>query len=162
MYLAKSKVFACVALIAFTPNSINSAISKTNVGIGLVHPLTADQLADALIKQGLPIVDKIVFDARTDPNKLLGRPGGYSSKVSFRDERYIDSEEDSMYQHTIETFPTAAAAQSRKRYVDKVTNGVSFLMQYQFISGRILLRMDKVLTPDEATQYDTALQKIGR
>ena len=161
MWVRKSTLMRRIALIALTLSSTLIAEAKLKANTNRVSQISAEKVLKSLAEQGLPIVNEIIFDAKTDPNRLLGRPGGYLSKVSFFDARYLDRDSDGNYQHTIEVFVTPAAAQTRKRYIEKVTNGVPFLAQYQFNSGRILLRLDKALTPDEADKYNAALIKIG-
>jgi hypothetical protein len=46
-------------------------------------------LASALKAAGLPVRHLIVYTASTDPNHLLGRQGGYMSKVAWQDRRAI-------------------------------------------------------------------------
>jgi hypothetical protein len=38
---------------------------------------------DRLVAAGLPISSPVPVDSTTDPNDLLGRPGGYTSRLSF-------------------------------------------------------------------------------
>ena len=61
-----------------------------------------------------------MFTTETDPNKLLGRPNGYTSKASFTDNRIKatdvkDDRTDSVDQGgTVEVYPDEAGATARK------------------------------------------------
>jgi hypothetical protein len=120
---------------------------------------SAEDVAVALSKAGLPVSNIEVFTPKTDPNRLMGRPGQYISKVSFTDTNYPENDLGKIDQ-TIETFPTTAAAKTRRDYIDRVTRNTPFLLQYQFLRGRVLLRLDKELSPDDAKEYEAALTEI--
>ena len=45
--------------------------------------LDAKAVFDRLVAAGLPISNPVPVDKSTDPNNLLGRPGGYTSRLSF-------------------------------------------------------------------------------
>jgi len=47
-------------------------------------PPSAAVLAARLKAAGLPVRRLIIFTASTDPNHLLGRQGGYTSKVEWK------------------------------------------------------------------------------
>src|SRR6266480_581810 len=46
---------------------------------------SADQILQGLKAKGLPIGAVTTYTAASDPNHLLGRPGQYTDKVSFKD-----------------------------------------------------------------------------
>jgi hypothetical protein len=124
----------------------------------------AKEIADSFLEAGLPIDEVISYNSATDPNHLLGRPGYYTSKTDFRDLRHYDDNINDWEgdNHTIEVFSTTAAALARKQYVDRVTKGIPFLAQYQILRGRILIRIDRVMLPDEVQEYSEALDKMLR
>ena len=49
--------------------------------------MTATTVANAMIASGVPATIAFTYTAENDPNKLLGRQGGYTSKVSLQDSR---------------------------------------------------------------------------
>jgi hypothetical protein len=69
----------------------------------------------------------IVYTAATDPNAMLGRQGGYTSKVAWVDRRAeragagkpvtADDRGDVSFGGGIEVFPTAAQARQRAQYI---------------------------------------------
>lgn len=122
---------------------------------------TAQQVVDALRSGGLPITDVVIIDERTDSNNLLGRPGQYTSKVFFYDGRHPKSPEGGDEgENSVEYFASAADAKKRDDYIAQVTDGVPLLMQYRLRHGKVLVRLDKVLLPSEAKEYELALSKV--
>jgi hypothetical protein len=140
------------------------ALAAQPVAVSGLHadaPRDAGDMATALAASGLPIADIQVLTSKTDPNKLLGRPGQYTSKVFFFDSRYPAGANDVLSgENTIEGFATIAEAKRRAAYIIKITSGSPMFAQYVYHRGRFVLRLDKALDPDEATAYDEALAKI--
>lgn len=75
-----------------------------------------------LREAGLPIEDVTVYNERTDPNDLLGRPNGYVAKASWRDsrvrERFDRKQLDVEYGGSVEVFESEAEAERRAEYID--------------------------------------------
>jgi hypothetical protein len=114
-------------------------------------PLTGDGAAAALRGSGLPVTDVRVFTAETDPNKLLGRPGEYTHKVSWQDTRTPGEGNDA----TIEVFATADDLKRRKAYTEAIARTGGLFAQYvEANEARLaLLRLPHDLTPDQAKGY---------
>lgn len=53
----------------------------------LVREFTAELVTEAMEDSGIPVGQIIVYNRRTDGNKLLGRPGGYVEKADWEDTR---------------------------------------------------------------------------
>jgi hypothetical protein len=141
--------FACVAL---------SSIALVNAQAPRQQTTSASTVLKKLQDAKLPISNVIQFTEKNDPNSLLGRPSQYTSKVSFSDDRYPETlGPDGTPQNTIEVFRNAADAKIRHDYIERVTSGVPFLMQYQILSGRILVRLDKSITPTDVNGYRVSL-----
>lgn len=118
-------------------------------------PLTLEQVRDSFSK--LPMKDAVVYDEKTDPNQLLGRPGRYIAKMNFTDERLPPSDVPNC---TIEVFHNAADAENRRAYLESVGRGASFLDSYKFLHKNVLVRVDLGLTPSQAAEYETALKSL--
>ena len=148
MFKCLTSTLACVSLIASTP-----AFARA----------TAEQIAGALAKSGLPVTDVVAVTAATDGNKLLGRPGYYISKADFEDSRHLPTAEnfDTPRSNNIEVFLTEADAQRRADYVAKITRSTPMFFQYVIRRKTIVLRLKRDLLPDEAKQYEAALAKIS-
>lgn len=122
------------------------------------RPLSAKGVIQELQSAGLPVGEVTAWTADTDPNKLLGRPGQYIDKATFRDTRLQPlPEPDVQAGGDIEIFRTAGELQVRRDYIEAVTRSSPLLAQYVFSSGLVLLRVSGELTPDQAAAYDRAL-----
>lgn len=110
---------------------------------------------------GLPIASMKVYTPANDPNHLLGRPGQYTSKVNFRDRRLAASSSfDLLSGGSVEVFATNADAQRRYKYVHAVTQSASIFVEYDYLDGRVFLRLSQKLTPAQAKQYAAALKRV--
>jgi hypothetical protein len=146
--------------VIFSLGFAGSISQLSNAAGSIKKPIDAKTVVDAIAAKGLPVTNVTVYNASNDPNKLLGRPRQYLSKASFQDTRYIDDQDADQYQNTVEVFPTVVLATERRSYIDRVTRRAPFLQQYQFQSGKILLRLDRSFTPTEAKEYHDALKLI--
>ncbi|MFJ3205132.1 hypothetical protein [Streptomyces sp. NPDC086989] len=100
--------------------------------------------------------------AENDPNHFLGRPHQYTSKITFTDGR-IPAGETEGYQPgdvelggSIEVFQTEADAKARHDYIQAVTKGMPALTEYDYLQGETLIRVSRLLTPAQATDYEKA------
>ena len=128
-------------------------------------PGTVDAAAvlEGFKAKGLPITSAIVHSAESDSNKLLGRPNGYESKVSFRDGRVparstgsIDTDTGG----TIEVYPDAAGAQRRGAEIVALVKDSPLPVEYVYTRGRVVLRLSRELTPNQAEQYRAVLAEL--
>jgi hypothetical protein len=125
--------------------------------------VTAADIAHALKAQGLPIGKITVFNAATDPNKLLGRPGQYTSKVAFRDTRIKDELDptDVSAGGGVEVSENAGDAKKRAEYVRGFTEGSGVFSEYSYVRGRVFLRVSHELTPRQAKEYESVLNRLA-
>lgn len=138
------------------------------------EPLTAEQIVEKLkTDYDLPIVQELTYDEETDVNGLLGRPGQYTSKTNWNDERDTESvnyqNDESMTADgsdfracTVEVFATPSDANDRKEYIESTWENNDLLSQDQYIYlvDTALLRIPYNLTPDQAAEYEDAFNKI--
>ncbi|MFJ7250541.1 hypothetical protein ACIQWA_38680 [Kitasatospora sp. NPDC098652] len=79
--------------------------------------------------------------AEDDPNHLLGRPGQYTSKVTFTDTRVkaadLDGQDaDSVARGgAIEVFATPADAEQRAKYIQDTVKSLPALTEYDFLKS---------------------------
>jgi hypothetical protein len=104
---------------------------------------------------GLPITGEVVYTAETDTNKLLGRPGQYTAKANWLDARAPEAGD----ANTVEIFATDADRKTRQDYVAAAAKSPIFA-EYGYAKGRVLLRVAGRLSPDQAAEYDRALQTL--
>lgn len=131
-------------------------------------PPTAEQVTRQLTEHVRTATLVTVFNAESDPNKLLGRPNGYLSKTVFADNRVesrslIGAAGEGMEQGgSVEVFADEGAATARRNYVQEIGKRMPLVGgEYDFQSGPILLRVSRQLTPEQAAEYETALTNIG-
>lgn len=127
-------------------------------------PTNAEEVVQALKSAGLPIGEIKVFDASSDPNELLGRPGQYTSKVNFIDTR-VKSEGktniDVISGGSVEFFDNKDDAQARFEYVSTISKKMGgMFVEYDYLEGKVFLRLSKELTPEQAKEYENVLKEI--
>jgi hypothetical protein len=104
-----------------------------------------------------------VVTAENDPNKLLGRPQQYTSKVTFTDSRIAAADveglekDDSLRGGAIEVFESEGDAKARSEYIQSVTKKMPSLAEYHYQDGPVLVRVSHYLTPKQAADYKAAL-----
>jgi hypothetical protein len=110
---------------------------------------------------GLPIADVVIYDAATDPEGLLGRPGQYVAKATWRDTRVnaagpaagIDAG------GNVEVFASGDDLRVREETLD-AAGGSSASVEYRYASGLILLRLSPLLAPEQAEDYAAVLSVL--
>ena len=131
---------------------------------------TAAAIVKKLKSAGLPIGEVAVYDASSDPSRLLGTANGYASKAAFTDEQ-VGPAATTGFQvgdveagGVVEVYANPAAAQARLQSIqDKLKNGQNVGAEYEFdyVNGGVLLRVSGVLTAEEAKAYQRALEKTS-
>jgi hypothetical protein len=105
--------------------------------------------------------------AANDPDHLLGRPGQYTSKVTFTDSRIkaadvVDPSKGSVdLGGEVEVFGDAASAKARAKYIQTVTKSLPALAEYDYVHGAVLVRVSHYLTPAQAGGYKSAAAQLG-
>ena len=115
---------------------------------------------------GLPIVAMLVYDAETDPNHLLGRPGGYMARATWSDARLavpsVPGRIATSDGGSVEVYATAAGAERRAEYLRAIGDAAPLFGSYTWTSGSYVLRVSSMLTPDQAEQYRAAFVDLTR
>jgi ABC-type transporter MlaC component len=128
------------------------------------QPATAEQVVAQIAHVILTVKPGLTYTSETDPNKLLGRPGQYTSKATFTDSRitpgFLDEPDSVGRGGSVEVFPDEQAAQNRSKYVQAVTAGLPAAVEYDYTAGPVLVRVGKALTPAQAGEYQKALNEI--
>jgi len=153
-------------LAGLTACSSNSGSSPKNAAAP-AKPLTAStafqQLAAAVPQAKL----SGTVTAANDPDHLLGRPGQYTSKVTFTDSRIkaadvVDPSKGSVdLGGEVEVFGDAAGAKARAKYIQAVTKSLPALAEYDYVHGAVLVRVSHYLTPAQAAGYKSAAAHLG-
>lgn len=119
-------------------------------------PISLKQVVDAFNTANLPMTGQVVFDERTDPNELLGRPGRYVEKMNFTDKRIKDKRDNC----SIEVFKNPEDALTRHQYLEGVGRSAAMFDSYRFLHKNILVRIDLKLVPSEAEEYKRVLETL--
>lgn len=129
--------------------------------------LDAQQVLEQIKALGVGTVGTIVvYDEVTDTNNLLGRPNQYTSKVNFEDTRV--EQHILLDKHgnpdpvggTIEVFNNEEDTTSRRNHIERIEKSLPTMVQYLYQRNNILLRIDKELTPTQASEYEKALSLL--
>jgi hypothetical protein len=151
--------------------SSSDTASATSPTTGSTAPATSAPAAQALDAKTVvqALADAVgdakpatVYTAATDPNKLLGRPGGYTSKADFTDDRAKPDLDDEVQNGgSVEVYDDPADAEERGKFIaDTLDKMKIFGTEYHYLKGGILLRVSGELTPEQAAEYETALNKL--
>lgn len=167
-------VTVCLLVLTLTAcagtNTATEPGTKTSSGTQAerqtpTSPPNAAALADQMRQQLDRVTKFTVITENNDPNNLIGRPNGYASAAVLYDPdaKPTDRKPGVDQGATIEVFPTAADAQQRSRYIQKILdNGGGFLgTEYHYPSGAALLRVSGTLKPSVAKSYEKAWKQVS-
>jgi hypothetical protein len=108
----------------------------------------------------------VVFNASNDPNHLLGRSNGYRSKASWLDSRVNKDDTmgsdpgDTELGGSVEVFTSSGGAKDRRDYIQRIEKALpAGGAEYDYIRGGAVVRVSGLLTPDQAKEYQVALEK---
>jgi hypothetical protein len=147
-----------------SPSATPNAGATASTG---VTGLTAEQVAIRLAGAGLPLRTTVVYTAANDPDNLLGRPGGYTSKIAFADprigrDRVAGTDTDAIERGgSIEVYPDVAAASARVDYLRTVSSASPRLAEYTYLQAGVVLRLSRHLTQDAAAGYEGTLKRLS-
>lgn len=127
----------------------------------VVKKLDAAQIVKKLKADKLGLTSIAVQNEDTDPNHLLGRPGGYTSRASADlpggNDAALPGDADRGV--VVEVYGTAAAAKRRGDYIASLKNGSSILgSEWQFYTpdGTGLIRVSAYVKPSLAKKVQAA------
>ena len=125
-------------------------------------PRTADQVVADLAGRVPSASPTVVFTAETDPNALLGRPGGYTSAAGFSDARVPSEYRDALAGSVeaggkVEVFADEDAAQRRADYIGSISEQAPMFSEWTFVSGATVVRVSRFLTEPQANEYRAVL-----
>jgi hypothetical protein len=169
-------VAVIAGLIGFTLNRVTAgddqpaAAAKPTAdaaAAGALTGLTAEQVAIRLRDVGVPLHTAVVYDASSDPNQLLGKPGGYASKIAFTDARTgvsparVTTKDPVEQGGSIEVFADQATASSRMQQLRTVTASSQLLQESDFQQGGVVLRVSRYFSATDANGYRDALAALA-
>jgi len=149
-----------VIVVTATPELVPIIAPELPTDTSLPEQITPEEKAfdsEAFIaylkENGFPIGNVVVYTEETDPNKFLGRPNQYISKLNFSDTT-LSPNADNLNGGSIEVFLNPEDAEARKTYIDTIGKQMPVLSEYSFIRGTALLRLSRDLTPTKAQEYE--------
>lgn len=155
-----------------TPDEVAVATATSGQTAGLVAPAAngcydlsaALGVLSGLAAEGIPIGEFVDYTPQTDPNELMGRPGGYTSKVNFQDTRLTPESTDFDTQDggAIEVFASEDDLNDRIARLEATWEAFPIVPKDVLYSeGTILLRVStRLLTPD-VESYGAALEALA-
>lgn len=154
------------ALIAVAAGALLASCSTSSPApaAATAPPASAEQVVATLTSK-IPTVKLVkTYTAEDDPNHLLGRPNGYTSKTAFADSRVPADQlqgtpDDSTDRGgSVEVFSDAVGAKARADYIQTVTKSLPAAAEYDYQAGGVLVRVSHLLTPDQAKGYEAAIK----
>jgi hypothetical protein len=155
-----------MAMVAAAVLAVGACSSPASTGS--VPAASAAKLAAKLKGAGEPVKGLIVYTAKTDPNHLLGRQGGYTSKVAWVDPRAVKAGKSELPSHDpggiefgggLEVFPDHSGAEARYEELKGFT--APFGDGYDYLIGDAVLRLSQYLTPSQAAAYKAAATRAA-
>jgi len=141
-----------------TPTTATGAASPTTAG----HSDDPTEEANRLKTQIPQIVDVITLTEDNDENDLIGRPGQYDAASFMADKRLAcraagDYDELSIdCGAKIERWPSEADAKARMKDIQDKLKTYGLGAEWDYVRGRVLLRVAGKFKPSEAAAYETA------
>lgn len=159
---------ALLALAGCSSDSASGETADTKRPSATASSAPASEALDAesVVKSLAESIDDAqsatVYTAASDPNKLLGRPGGYTSKADWTDQRAKPKLDDAVQLGgSVEVYEDETAAEKRKKYIAAILEGApAFGAEYHYVKGGVLLRVSGALTPEQAAEYEKALDQL--
>jgi hypothetical protein len=152
---------------AAAPPAAASSAAPTAAAPAAKPKVDAAQVVAAITKAVPTAKQGVVITEANDRNSLIGRPGQYTSKVTFTDSRIAASDVDGLNPDdverggAIEVFATAADAQARATYIQGIVKSMPAVLEYDYPHGTVLVRLSKYLTPSQAAEYDKIGAQLG-
>jgi hypothetical protein len=116
----------------------------------------AKQLVAGLKQAGLPIGKVVCYTEETDPNNLLGRPGGYKEKCDWQDKLEEQPATDDVVGGSFEVFSKPEDAAARAEYLKGFAGQGMLSTGHTWVvpeAGVTVLRIDQELGSKWAGEY---------
>jgi hypothetical protein len=134
---------------------------------GRAAPLTARSAYQQMSRTVTSMGHSGAVTATNDPNYLLGRPGQYTSKITFTDSLVPAGDVtgagpgDVERGGAIEVFANPGDAKTRAAYIRGVTRAMPAIAEYDYVHGTVLVRVSRYLTPKHAAEYEAVLARVS-
>ena len=152
------KKLLSVFLVVILSIALFNTVGIAKTGTPQLTSLTASEIMQKFMDAGFPLKNITEYTEETDLNKLLGRPGQYTSKVNSSDSRCDNTTASDPSDVVVEVFNNIEDCHTRETFLTNI--GLATLEQYVFPYGNVLLRVSFSLLPAEAEEYNQALISI--
>jgi hypothetical protein len=61
---------------------------------------------------------------------------------------------------TVEMFNTIEDAETRFNYISEISKTAPMFNEYEYINGKVILRVSRFLTPEQAAEYENTLSEL--
>jgi hypothetical protein len=114
--------------------------------------LKLNDVIKAFKKENLPLGQLEFFNAKSDPQQLLGKPNQYTEKAIWKTtEKMV---------HTVEAFANEADLQARKTAVEAAAQSGTQPAEYVYAHKNILLRLHHEMLPGTAERFTWELKSL--
>lgn len=139
----KKLVFTILAVMFMVTGCAANSSDKSAAG-----------LLQAFKDAEMSIISEEVYTSETDPNKKMGRPGGYIEKINFNDSNFYD--EDDSPDISIEVFSSKKDMEKRRDYIKAIVDAsdMNAFKYYIYDADKILFRIPYIVTPEAAAEYE--------
>jgi hypothetical protein len=155
---------ACSGSSSQPPAPVSTTPVAAPAAVHLQRSPAAAVIAGRMKAAGMPIRHLVVYTPVTDPNHLMDRQGGYTSKVAWVNPQAAKADPGDTRGSIglgggIEVYPTAAGAQQRRAelaaFKPPLGDG------WDYVAGTAVLRLSTYLTPGQASAYLAAFRKAA-
>ena len=122
---------------------------------------TIDSAITDLRRQQIPIAELVVYTADSSPMIQFRPMDHFIGNADWRDERIPRRAAQGIeYSGSLEVFASSDIRHRRQRTLEMLRKGASPLSEYFYGNDRLLLRLSKRLTPEQAADYERAISAI--
>ena len=143
-----------IDLSELTPEQLQALQEQINaIQQGDEEPKTSAEIINAMIEAGAPIdPDKLTdYDEVSDPNGLIGQPGGYTSKTDYGCVGYAKDYEGKWVGGTLEAYNDTTGAKNRFDHIaNAYTQMPSVLDCHMYLRGNAVLRINLGIVEKDA------------
>ncbi len=118
------------------------------------HALAADEICSALLKDGMPVRTFYRYTADSDPDGLLGKPNGYTSRADFEDS------ESGELRGIVEVFPDNASATLRLTSLATLEKSGDTASEQRYRYDNVLLRLPAAFSAEKCLAYEESLRRV--
>jgi hypothetical protein len=145
-----------------TPAAAGDGISDRRAALqSILQKINAATIVAGFKKRGLPVGSSTTLTATTDPDGQLGKPGQYTSKVTFVDSRLAGNGATGIAAGgAVEVFSTTADAARRKQELSRAATANGTAGEIEFQRGTIVLRLSPQLAADQISEYESTVNLV--